>query len=81
MMDQHKVIIHKLSLKYQVPEYVIEAIVKSPCEFIRYNSKDFTSVRIPNFGLFVVKPNRKKHIDERTSKNDESGRDGESTQT
>jgi nucleoid DNA-binding protein len=67
-MNAHEKYIRKLSTDYQIPEEVIEAIVKSPYEFIRYNSEEMISVRVPNFGLFVVKPNRVKYINERKEK-------------
>lgn len=65
MNKEQKKYIRKLSSDYGVSEEVVEAVVKSIYEYIRYNSKNMTSVRIPNFGLFVVKPNRVKHLNER----------------
>lgn len=60
--NEHIRIIAKL---YDLPEDVVRAVVRSPYEFIRNNSKELISVRIPNFGLFAVKPNRLKKLNER----------------
>lgn len=53
-----------IAKKYGLPVEVVEAVVRSPYEFIRNNSKDLVSVRVPMWGLFVVKPNRLKNINE-----------------
>lgn len=63
----NKLHIRFLAKKYNLEESVIEAIIKSPYEFIRVNSKNFISVRIPKLGLFIAKENRRKHLDERAS--------------
>ena len=65
MDSKDKEHIRNLANKHGLPEEVILAIIRSPYEFIRNNSKDLTSVRIPMFGLFAVKPNRIKNINER----------------
>jgi len=73
-MKEYQKHIRKISLEYQIPEEVVEAAVRSIYEYIRYNSKDLVSVRIPKFGLFAVKPNRVKYINE----NKERGKKGRS---
>jgi nucleoid DNA-binding protein len=67
-MKEYQKCIRKISLEYQIPEDVVEAAVKSIYEYIRYNSKDMVSVRIPKFGLLAVKPNRVKYINENKEK-------------
>ncbi len=68
-MKQFKRHINKVAHDNEVPEDVVEAAVKSIYEYIRYNSRDMVSVRIPNFGLFVVKPNRIKYLNEYKEQN------------
>jgi len=67
-MKHYKKHIEKVANDNEVSEEIAEAVVRSIYEYIRYNSKEMLSVRIPNFGLFVVKPNRVKHINERKRK-------------
>jgi len=68
-MENHKKRVKKIQEEFKLSEEVIEEVIKSPFVFIKQNSKDFIGVRIPNFGLFVVKPNRLKYLNSENEKN------------
>jgi nucleoid DNA-binding protein len=55
-MDKvQKKLILQISERYNIPFEVAAAIVISPLEYLRTQTKDKRSMRVPHFGLFVAK--------------------------
>ena len=53
-------ILDKLAKEYDLPEYVVESIVKSQFKFVqnRIEEGKCAKVRLHHFGVFKVKPKR-----------------------
>ena len=59
-MNECKELIEQLAEKYELPEYVVESIVRSEFKFVqdRIEEGDCAKVRLHHFGVFKVKPKR-----------------------
>jgi nucleoid DNA-binding protein len=53
-------IIKELAQEYDLPEYVVEDIVRSQFKFVKENMEndDCFKIRLHHFGVFKVKPKR-----------------------
>tara|TARA_R110000787_G_scaffold69584_5_gene154764 strand:+ start:659 stop:871 length:213 start_codon:yes stop_codon:yes gene_type:complete len=53
-------ILDKLAKEYDLPEYVVESIVKSQFKFVQNKIEEgkCAKVRLHHFGVFKVKPKR-----------------------
>ena len=53
-------ILDKLAKEYDLPEYVVESIVKSQFKFVQNKMEEgeCAKVRLHHFGVFKVKPKR-----------------------
>lgn len=63
----NKKIIDKLAEKYKLPKPIIEKIISSQFKFVADTmaSGEMTPVRLPYLGVFAVKPNRLKKLNEK----------------
>jgi len=64
-------IIEKLAKEYDLPEYVVESIVKSQFKFVqdKMEQGECAKVRLHHFGVFKVKPKRLYIINKETNGN------------
>ena len=64
-MDQG--VIKELATKYDLPEFVVEDIVKSQFKFVhtQMQNEDLVKIRLHHFGVFKVKPKRLYSINEK----------------
>ena len=51
-------LLHKLSLKYQIPEKMVEAVILSQFRLLKDTMErgDLESIRLQHLGLFFVRP-------------------------
>tara|TARA_R110000787_G_scaffold153516_4_gene267427 strand:+ start:3400 stop:3612 length:213 start_codon:yes stop_codon:yes gene_type:complete len=56
----HSDLLEKLAKEHNLPEYVVESIVKSQFKFVqdKMEEGDCAKVRLHHFGVFKVKPKR-----------------------
>ena len=59
-MDKEKELIEQLAIEYDLPEFVVESIVKSQFKFVQDKMEEgnCAKVRLHHFGVFKVKPKR-----------------------
>ena len=64
-----KELIEHLTEKYDLPEFVVESIVKSQFKFVvdKMEEGDCAKVRLHHFGMFKVKPKRLYMINKNTN--------------
>tara|TARA_R110000824_G_scaffold65226_4_gene170054 strand:- start:14920 stop:15129 length:210 start_codon:yes stop_codon:yes gene_type:complete len=69
-MNNEKDLILLLAEEYNLPEFVVESIVKSQFKFVRDKMEEgnCAKVRLHHFGVFKVKPKRLYIINENTNK-------------
>tara|TARA_R110000744_G_scaffold143800_1_gene255740 strand:+ start:292 stop:501 length:210 start_codon:yes stop_codon:yes gene_type:complete len=69
-MNDEKDLIALLVKEHDLPEFVIESIVKSQFKFVRDKMEEgnCAKVRLHHFGVFKVKPKRLYIINENTNK-------------
>jgi len=68
-MNDEKELIEHLTEKYDLPEFVVESIVKSQFRFVKDKIAEgnCAKVRLHHFGVFKVKPKRLYIINKNTA--------------
>lgn len=64
-----KDLVEQLAKKYNLPEFVVESIIKSEFKFVqdKIEEGNCDKVRLHHFGVFKVKPKRLYEINKNTS--------------